>query len=532
MTLLSLTNALLPAEHLVLLLDEIHKAQNYWTQVASASRAYFWKAPLAGLKNIFNQDDWKSTIAQHQTVLAKHEKEIIIFLAEYTLAHKKSDFLDFNKRILTHKKSLKLHGIPSHFTRNWATYAGLAATCTALGMYLSYFHNSYTLFILDPACPSLLSALQNNAPFLGHDYVDYKGQQYLQVTKNQEELARQFLEHRSIQFSVQSPDIRLCFYNEKGITRLWEFINKHGLQPTKEIVKILKNEAPLKMPINATDPQAEQQMFERRLDILLDKAARDRVTAHIVHEYRGERSLESLSFPEKNTLFTKLFMYTLGEYLPEQITPVLHELNVIMEQTSAQAPFPDVWGFKTVNEASVDAALIRAIKAIIQSGLNQNSGIVGLIFQIASSRVQQRELQIGASIHHINMFTEQVRLNIELSAMIPLALTSYCCYSLFRFLYETVAHKSFKIIKKDLVSFELLLNKNRYNKLNTTDSDLEYAGLSFYWLARLVRHTASIPHEQQSLYKNYLEQLQSLSLSAEQKLRIIDCMFKELTFLR
>lgn len=669
---LSLFFAPLHPADLVMLLDEVYEAQQYWSNLAATSRAYFWKQPLTAFTSCFNTRSWQNTIKKNQAILAQQEIDLISQLADYYGNDQKKIAQDNKATALKQKKLLKKHGIPQHFARKWIKYIGAGALITGFAAYLSYFYTHYTLFVIDPNAPSLEATFEDDCPFLGHDYVRYNdGKQFLQVKNDQIEIAKTYFAAKQVAYTIQNPEMQLSFYNTKGQSKFYEFIDIHGIAPFKKIIKILKNESSHDTPMLSTDTQHDQKVFEEQLTNVLKDGLQFKEFAPTIETLTQGRSLDTLSFPEKKNIFTALFFHA-GQIMPVMLKdglavfsdlikstqnaetpngitiPHIPTFNLSQKEASGAEPetaqeesfiaahssiakeitsrikqshettasihqkfqqikdghepkteavartrqpqlpitvSPPSWStpevIQNINRTLANAqpilediddtlsevqTMIPPTKKIIQQlnedvlpqitqGMQQTNSLLLLfqnslhyistisenhypdlfsfIYKIALLRIQQRDLQAAAAMHKMSVIVEQAKLNLELSATIPLLIATFIGYKTCTGIYNLVTNKHFvKKMKKDIILFQLLLNKNRYKSLEFLNSDVEYCGLSFYRITKLQKYMSSIPTEQQTSYKQYLTELEQDTLNPEQKLIILDCLFKEFSFLQ
>ena len=120
------------------------------------------------------------------------------------------------------------------------------------------------------------------------------------------------------------------------------------------------------------------------------------------------------------------------------------------------------------------------------------------------------------------------QLNIELSKTIPLMLSIYLGYLGTSTIYRhATALTIITPLKTDLVSLQLVLNKERYTK-DCAALSKNFKGECFYWIQRLHRYKDTLPVTYRATYRRYLDELESKTLLPEQKMTIITCLFQEL----
>ncbi len=771
------------SETLVKLLDEVYIAQAYWKGAEHNSAWRFWKRP----PHKWVSKTWNLEVEAHKNTLETIESELIDHLAR--LSEPSTTLTPETVKHLKKKYQLELalHGVPSHFNRQWITYAGGISCVAAIALYLHRFSQNHTLFILQTTPDQdFANILDSGHRFQGHDFVNYKGQKYLQVKKNQEAMAKEFLQSRQISYNQTHPDFSLTWYNAKGESKVREFLYEHGVVPIKEILRILKNESGAQLPIFTTDPALGKELLEKKLEHLISNAAKEKETAELVEKYLRKRPVETLSYEEKRNIHDALFCnlteiisehvkscantlnsaqqrlqkttipthlkqletellnieipkplathtpLTKPENLPlipipapttptpsasspsnatsqptvvpqsleeqliqqgqalagkgsaiatmvktipntftsaanglqdainqsqpiigEQVATVIKGSNTLQNEPMVnQKPPTSTWiartfisnpdetladlskiitkidqvadtvqnnvippvigtvqeigtlasnlnktvnyvngttlpeihkGIKTVNDnapAIIDnvnktfvlahdlaaqakqtgervnrlldkvefdfipplqnivddsQTITHTMNALVTYGqdmFKNNSSLFSLCVEILTARFTQRDLQFAAVMHELGKTTQRLKLNMEISATIPLMIAGFATHKGCTYLYEHTLVKPFlKTFKRDLVYLQLLCNKERYIK-DASNLSTRYKGLLNYWITRLKRHTKKVPSALRNPYKEYLETLESKDILPEQKITVIECMFREYDFLR
>lgn len=772
------------SETLVKLLDEVYIAQAYWKGAEHNSAWLFWKRP----PHKWVSKTWSLEVEAHKKTLEIIESELIGHLAclsDPTATLVPESVKHLKKR---YQLELALHGVPSHFNRQWISYVGIISGAAALALYMHRFSQNHTLFIIQ-ASPgqNVANMLDSGNRFQGHDFVNYKGQEYLQVKKNQEVLAKEFLESRQVKYEQTNPDFSLTWYNAKGETKVKEFIDEHGIAPIKNIFKILKNESGAQLPIFTTDPALGKELLEKKLENLITNAAKEKETAQLVEKYLRSRPVETLSYEEKRNIHDALFcnlteimsehaknctntlkdahqtiqkttlpthikkleteifnielpkpidpttrlaspanlplipipaitttmpsasssssttmqativsqsleeqLMQQGQVLAEKGTHILDSvktipntfaaaahstenvlqsrpilesaipgtisggdkiLNISRNEQSPSEPLPSTFlshrlgldplllhgsdtlnnkvdpildtiktdvlppviattqevgtlasnlnktvnhvnnttlpeidrGIKTVNDNApaiidnvnktfvlahdlaaqaqqtgkrvntlldkVEYDFVPQLQNIVddsqtithtlatlvtygQEMFKNNSSLLNLCIEILTARFTQRDLQFAAVMHELGKTTQRLKLNMEISATIPLMIAGFATHKACTSLYERTLVKPFlTTFKRDLVYLQLLCNKERYIK-DASNLSTRYKGLLNYWITRLKRHTKKVPSALRNSYKEYLETLESKDILPEQKITVIECMFREYDFLR
>lgn len=330
-------------ETLTHLLDKIHTAQTYWESMLQNKTKKIWvRHP-----HTWFSSTWLFEAKSHQKVLAQQETELIELLATYADTHRNPSPQQMRAIEKKYTKTLVHHGVPSHFNRQWLSYTALAGSGIIAALYFHHYSQNHILFVLDPHSRSISSTLRDSPPVLGCDYVNHKGQQYLQVKKEQEKLTHDFLKRNNISYKTGSGQLSLSWYNEAGETKVREFIYKHGVQPIQEIFKILKNESPSHLPILSTDIDHDKALFEQRLVSVIMHAAQVKETAPLVEGYLQGRAIDSLPFPEKRKIFTALSFH-LAEIAPTEIRNFIKAFSESASSIEKNLPLPALEKLKKI----------------------------------------------------------------------------------------------------------------------------------------------------------------------------------------
>lgn len=537
-------------ETLVLLLDQINEAQAYWELLARDKKLGLWKRP----PQTWLIRNWNTTIAIHQHHLAEQRSELISTLALLSDNPKALPCTSFSK---IHKRTILVlneHGAPSHFKRRWLSYAGITAGIAAITFYLHHFKQTHALFIIPPQDYPLTSSLEDFSPFSGLTFVaDPNGTQYLQVKKTEETVAQQFLTDKHVISLKSTPQLSLCWRNEQGENKIREFVRKHGIQPLKEIYKILKNEDQPETKVLTTDIKRNEKLYEATLTKTLSNALEVEQTAPLVLRELKGKTVENLSLSEKQAIFLTLTA-ELGDAINTQIKN-LREL-LLIEDRKIHASKQDVTLFnpiadngrypeflrkgindinsrgKTLNDFAELAQTLggeaQKYVSVFNNVTEKNAGFLGIIIQIATVTAFELKLKEATFTHIAQSVARDAKLNIELSKTIPLMLGSYLCYLGIRSMYRhATALTIVTPLKTDLVSLQLILNKERHTK-NSAALSRNFKGECFYWITRLHRYKEKLPAAYRATYRRYLDELEDKTTTPEQKMTVVSCLFHEL----
>lgn len=227
---------------------------------------------------------------------------------------------------------------------------------------------------------------------------------------------------------------------------------------------------------------------------------------------------------------------TVGEIAPIYLAPqgvndLAQNVGVVLRKADKGLDKADKLADK-INALLVETQsysdLIKALIANISTMAEKNTGLASLVFKIILTNAFEIKLKGAALGHEIHTFAERSKLNVELSATIPLMLTTYLGYLAASGIYRhATALTILTPLKTDLISLQLVLNKERYTK-DCAALSLDYKGECFYWIQRLHRYKDGLPGAYRATYRRYLDDLENQILLPEQKMIIIDCLFKEL----
>jgi hypothetical protein len=537
-------------EKLVLLLDQVNEAQAYWEIIARDKKLSLWKRP----PQTWFANYWNSTVPTHQKYLAQQHAELIQALALLSENPKALSSPTFSR---LHKQTtlvLHEHGAPSHFKRRWLSYAAITTGIAALAFYLHHFKQTHTLFIIPPQNYPLTSSLEDFSPFSGLTFVaNPDGTQYLQVKKTEEPMAQQFLADKHIIALKNAPQLSLCWQNEQGENKIKEFVRKHGINPLKEIYKILKNEDQPETKVLTTDIKRNEELYEKALTKVLVNATEVEQTTKIMQENLKGKSVHTLSLPEKQTLFADL-TGELGDLINTQIKEVgefIRTENQRIHDSKQKAPLfsptadnPRLPEFarKTIIEINSVKETVNDFKKlgedlgaeakkyvnVVNYLTEHHPGFAGLTLQIFATIAFELKLKEAAFTHIAQGVAQDAQLNIELSKMIPFFLVTYLGYVGMKSIYHHAAALTIvSPLKRDLLSLQLILNKERHTK-NCVALSKDFKGECFYWIQRLHRYQDKLPAAYRALYRRYLDELENPTLTPEQKMTLVTCLFHEL----
>ncbi len=442
----------------VLLLDQVHRAQAYWQSKAHDHKLVFWKRrPSTWLTQTRKTD-----IAFHQKQLAQQRTELIHTLALLSENSNPLSCSAFSKLSTRTAQTLAFHGMPSHFKNHWISYAEIAALTAIITFSLYYIQN-------------------------------YKTDSF------------------------------------------------------KNLYPLSKRENDLSSELFTTDIKHNEQLYEDTVTKVLTNAMTVAQTTPLMHQALQGKTIEKLTFTEKQRIFLKLTA-ELGNIVNTEIKHagafLQRENQKSTDATEGVAFFtpledsgyyPELYR-KNIKKINLIGTTVNEFKELAQSLgeeaqkyailmnrlTEKNTDLVGLTTQILTTHALELKLK-EACISHMAQSTIR-----DAKKAIPLAIGLYIGYLGMSNIYQHTIGISLVIpLKKDLISLQLVLNKERYAKDYATLSQ-GFKGECFYWLQRLHRYKDKLPVPYRAMYRRYLDDLENPTLLPEQKMTIITCLFHEL----
>jgi|GEM_PF-2926111 len=216
---------------------------------------------------------------------------------------------------------------------------------------------------------------------------------------------------------------------------------------------------------------------------------------------------------------------------PQGVNDLAQQANLILKKgdkfLDKADPLADQVG-ELLNETRAAVTQGKELLASMHNVTQKNSDFATLIVRILIVNGLELKLKGAALGHIIHSYSERMRLNVELSATIPLMLASYLTYVGAKNLYRHLSTRTvIKPLKTDLVQFQLLLNKERYTKDMTMISS-RHKGECIYWMGRLERYYDALPSQYRAAYHRFLTELGDKALLPEQRMTIISCLLSQL----
>lgn len=413
--------------------------------------------------------------------------------------------------------------IPSAVERHWLKYA--LGTLTIGALYLKTKHSlgKQTLFELSPDSPSLkdsISRIPNSVNGPDRFVSEYRlsqqaGQQFIEVSKEYADDVKAFLNQQHINFTERTPflsDLSTHIYNPDGKTHIEQWMQEHCVKPCKNLYEILFKDKQqgsaleLLGSADTTNAHVKEQLntflskeIQRALDCP-DPGIRDCMIQAL-----KSRKIEDLDLGAKQEIRLQFLFYLCSNGHQK-----LKEYARFIAHKTATEVAPTVGGF-LLGKAPVD-----------------NSSY-DLIFETLAGVGLEKLIQGNAILNAFRDVAEAQRLTLAMMSAVPVAVIGYLTYKGTKSLTHRIAKRSFiKPLKQDLLSLQITLNSHRYEEALGTHT----RGLCRYWTTRLGSYLKKLSSSERPRYVMYLEQLEKSSLTADQKIQTIECMFKEFSFLR
>ncbi len=455
---------------LVTLLDKVTEAQTYWNHAATTSRIKIWQHPL---ENIFNTSYTKE-VDDRINELNEQKNKLLNLLGE--LEQNAQDPIVMAKSRSTAQYCTDLLNtmdiVPYHIEKNWFAY-----TSALVGL----------------GCAATVLATTQAGPATA------------------------------------------------------TLINQNIMQPANALYNFVTgNSDPSTLPTNVAN---NHDLLDQTFTNFLQRAATTPETADFMQEQLQNFPIDSLSFEEKEALFNQVSTHLL-EVMPGELQTGIDAVHNTLESTYPAAQYPTAevtqdnaqpFGRHLGNLVGMVSGISSAVCYKAPKGLElaQKLGVnarnltqtraplIALLVQLGTTHAQQRNFQLGEITNQVHTIATQAKGILSLA---PLALASYALYKGATSLYTYLTDNTPQItsLKKDLISLELELNKQRTASSITT----RQRGLCVYLTTRLHNAALAIPKEHQASYALYIHELNNQTLNVDQKITIIECMFKEFSFLR
>lgn len=518
---------------LFVLLKQTHIAQNYWGTIEYQKYRRFLKIVPWQWGDVWNN----TNIKKKQKLLAQLKQELASTLGATISSpedHSQQN-TSLNNKIQKARDVLKVCAPPPHYQLHWARYTAIIALL-ASGLWLIHQkQNSDILYIING--PDVKNILKGSLKTRNYHYTKDESFQYLRIKKNNTDLFEPLLEHEGISFVKFDPtvkDLSLYGYDESGKNLLHNFYHEHVKKPAKNIVSIISKDNE-NDPTLVQDIEAAEKILFDDLDDLIRHAYKNKETRSIVEEYTQGKPLEEvppisklkfldrmMAFTNKKTLSTA--METVEKF---KVQPSDHDFSSIQK-----VPVIGKEGHSLAMKSDSIMNTVTYGLKLLQHNIDKNSDFYQLSFETYSLYLNQLRLEKSVLMNKIHELSEKLHLNFELMATIPAMLLTYATYRVCSSVFSNFTRTHIlKPLKKDLIQFQLLLNKERH-VVDVHKTSLIYKGMCFYWIKQLKEYSRNISSTARYSYNQYIDQLSNVSITPAQKLTIIECMFREYEFLR
>lgn len=229
----------------------------------------------------------------------------------------------------------------------------------------------------------------------------------------------------------------------------------------------------------------------------------------------GRKHIEVIT-PEAVAGSKNSFLKSLDEILPiikpEASQEELAALRTYILETKDSSILVEFWGKQ-------------AKHLIWNTVTNPISGNLHFL-ETNASLIQLKDWQLNQATLSGQQQWEAQQLNAELLAIFPVMLGLYGLKKGFDALFHG------KIVSEPLQNRLMVIDK-LLNTYNTGDLQLDTIGIGYlkYHLTALTQHATRIPHGQQKTFKADISELENPTLNVGQKLRVLDQMYRQYSFL-
>jgi hypothetical protein len=516
---------------LVDLLKQTRQAQHYWNTLQYQEYRRFFKVVPWKWNQVWGNDK----ITYKQKSLQEVEQE---------LAHSLGSTLDptfplsktrISKAVARTRNVLRHCCPPAHYQQHWVGYTLTAATILGACWWINKHQNGDLLYVIQG--PNIKHTLKGSLKDRHYHYTKDKKYQYLRIKKSDTQTFEPLLQHEEgVTFTKHRPELKdlpLYGYDESGNHLLRNFYEDHMVKPVKNIVSIISKDNENDTTF-VQDIGAGTKVLLDDLDELIIAAQEDPIAQKLVEKHIKGKPLDEVPRTSKFNFLDEMIAVTHKE-IPTKAMDTIKKFRV----RAADHKFDKVGATYYYGEEirplaiKVDELLntFKYALELLQDGIQENSGLYTLSFKAHSLYVNQLRLEKSVLMNKIHELSEEFDLNFKLMATIPAMLFTYASYKIFSNVISrfTSVH-TLTPLKKDLIQFQLMLNKERHTKVAHKTS-LFHKGMCFYWIEQLKMYDRNIPSNVRASYAAYLENLNNLHTTPEQKLTIIECMFREYDFL-
>ncbi len=550
--------------------------ESYWAHVQYTPISHF----LTNLTNLHIKRNWNKEIEEKRYELIESINQSATILGNLCIeadsqiiSKSKKDFLQEKKRILSHK-------IPSHLSRKWPIYA-----LTSISAAIIYYTFTKKISITEVKEKSSLfyekqiqEPIDNIKKYYNtlsstQKHIESNEKNYQDSVKH---IAEEIKKNETIRIIIEKDGIDLTSLITKNPIEQKSTLDRINHLIITEITS-LKEATPLAL----TSPATIETTITPSESVSLSKKLAEKIEAmgsnlegistnipNLQHHTDSiTEEIKKLN-PQTETshqsdglsLFTKTVVESsgMGELI-KQSSEVLLLLKELLEKGNAIGKDGIIIShtLKEVlqkNENNINAILSNLpdisddVKTILYNLKNDYSKIRPLIndisndYEAVKTNIIAYEPFIKIFINLIDLDVQfykiialrinyQSQLPIILIGAIPAGLVFYGAYKALSNTYRSLtAMQSAEPLKYDLLQFQLHLNKYRYIK--NSDLPAFYYGMECYWIAQLESYYPSLSDCYKISYAEFISELKRYDLTPEQKIIIIECMFKQYAFLQ
>lgn len=396
------------------------------------------------------------------------------------------------------------HQEPPHIIRHWKKYAvaGIATLYALFKIHQKIKHEIIFIISDKSIGDALYGEIQHHRFHYTYDKKNPK-QQYLRIEKQDYQQFKTLLQQYNITYQEHRPtfyDFKRMFYDRHGNNIIKDFFKSGLIEPAQHIKEILFKEHPNERML-VHDIEYGTKKFEEHLTILIKKALTVEETRPLIEQHIGITSLEKLSFSTKRTILQDILGYA-HKHVPEKFESVQQTSG----KTGSSIPYKD------------DITGIYGIITTLASIVRNDANFLSLTTQATLLHALERDLQLAILMNFIHDLLDKLRLNSEIIATIPVGLVSYGSYKGIKHLSTRKTKKQHKILYKELITFNLFLNKYRFNQDHTTLTMCK--GMCAYWQEKISTFIPWIPLQKRTLFDAHIQALEATN-NFEQKLTTV-----------
>ncbi len=496
------------------LMDQAAQAEQYWQEVNHSKLKKYISSP----PTVWFDEKWHHQTPLKADIAKALFDKLAFFLGSLELHHPASCTLSPETDKAWHALKAESYSllntcaIPSVWHRHWIKYT--AASSIIIAGYLLTKHklSGKTLFQIEgDSLKDVISHIPDgpNNYLCNYRYAQKDGINYIEVVNHDAPAIRNFLGGRLYQErTTQLTDLTTRLYNEDGRTHFAHWINEHCVKPCQNMYEILfkdKQHEPDQAVLGSNTKKAVEDVNNDYTLWISDaqKSSCPKIKECIEKSLNG-RIITSLSVEEKESIITDFYFY-----LVNNSNKVLNEIIAYIGQQQSST--------------FTRTALLSTPPPAAQS--SESSDLIARIFGLS---IIKTFIQKNALANLIRELVAKQQLTFGMMATIPATVAGYAFYKSTIALTNRITKRTFiEPLKHDLLSLQITLNGHRYQ--DTLDTHT--IGICRYLTARLQGYIKKLSAKERPRYIMYNEQLANDMLTPEQRIQIIECMFKEFNFL-